>query len=275
GILRLETGDDSFGTCWLDQLGNGSCHEDYRWNLKATPLPNSDPVLDLSIARDSWLCMARADGRVECRDRDHPGGRLIENINTAVDVELGASLNVGNGRFVRGGCALDAHGQLSCWNGDDGVAERQAEGHHFHQLVLGRNCNGDEWDNIGWCLLDRDGTVWALLDGQAQEQNVFPDRIQQLAGGSASRRAWVITCALSEAGAVFCLRGYGPGAGRVETIDELGAVEEITAAFNGGCAWGRDQSIYCWGANQGQRVQAGAEGLYVDRPVRVEGLPAP
>ena len=250
---------DSY-VCGIMSSGVGSCHEAWSWRSFFFAVPSGLPMLDLAVDKDGWLCMARQDGRVECRFKGDQGGRLIENIQGAVDVELG-------------GCALDAAGQLHCW-GDDGIAEAQAVERPLRQIAYGKSCEPDRPNTNGWCLLDPDGVVWALVDGEAQAQTVFSQDVIQLAGAPGLYSGWdSMACAVDVVGAVFCARA---GQNQAERVRGLPPIVEIVVAAESACAWSEDGSIYCWGDNDHFRVDGDAdENTFIEQPVRVEGLPPP
>jgi alpha-tubulin suppressor-like RCC1 family protein len=155
-------------------------------------------------------------------------------------------------------CGLDREGTALCWGTAEGPTPKVvATGHAFTTLSRG-------YDHL--CALDASGQAWCWGAGSSGQLGggtfvVATSQPAPVAGGGsysdivASR---MFTCALSEAGMVWCWGDNGSGQLGVGT-NELstspvrvllppGRYTSVTAGRNHACAVEEGGVAYCWGS---------------------------
>lgn len=248
--------------------GSSFCHSTNFWNQDAFAIPNVEPIKDFSITGNKMqICWAGKNGRVSCANHDGPIPQEVPNTHNVVDVLVGD-------------CALDAGGRMLCWRSGE-AARWVAPFKTFKDAVWGADCSDrvNRHSSNGWCLLDRDGTLWGLDDDQAVAQDRMPDGLVMISGAPCHNGPEMehacpprMTCGLTAEGEVICVK-TGEAVGTV--VEGLPEIVEISVDHGGACALGRDGSVWGWGTNWGWRVDLGDMYDFRETPVQLLGPDAP
>jgi alpha-tubulin suppressor-like RCC1 family protein len=208
-------------------------------------------VIERMQGGDRLACSREPGGAVVCVE---PGGTPVARDIGARDVAVG-------GRFA---CAVSGAGEVSCWEGVDGLPQSIAGLPPVTRVAVGANLA---------CAAD--GGVWCWnqwrsgIAGSAAPVSVGVTDAEDITAGMA------FGCALQTSGAVSCWganeRGQlGDGTTRGRTAAAIvplpGPARRIDAGNSHACAELADGAVWCWGhpGGLGERAAENAP----DHPVR-------
>jgi alpha-tubulin suppressor-like RCC1 family protein len=301
-------GDNSSGAIGTGRIADGGGFDP---PLVATPrsvgAPGATAITAggiLSIAGVFPFSCELREGRVACWG-SNVTFQLGRDVEGGFDPNPAPVEGLSNVRLVRAGgahaCAVQTSGRLSCWGfGGSGQLGRplpEGTASDKSPSTVALPADEEAVDVVGGlehtCALMRDGDVYCwgrpnegqlgrgVPDASGSAQPA-PQKVLGLAPSKQIAAGRNTTCALTEAGRVFCFGEGEPNGGPRERLFPGGLVmKQLALGYDYACALATNGSVWCWGDNGSGQTGQGAlrdggsiEPRFVEAPTSpVEGLP--